>query len=355
MMSLLLTSPLFTAESQKKEIKHTELHCTSPFKKIKEFNDHVFLISDSCGNNFVLKQHKDPVKVIREVIASKIGKNIVNINKVQIISHLQGIELNSNMLYTLHEYIIGKCNEENIIHFAICEQKHLEIIAQEDKTLAQIAAFNVYINNFDCHQKNLFRNEETKQFTVIDMDNAFNGQAPVATVALHNYGFLERLKENSLSPKEIIALKVFHETLKKLIDQYPPDKIYNEWKGIIDEINSSYNIQAEDPPMFCLEKNSNVSKEILIELERLGCDSNESKECKRLGSDNNKIYEIHWLYQKIQNVTQAAKNIITAPGDYVFGENASIVKNAFNCTTWILFIYYASYYLNALKSLMAFQ
>ena len=418
MMSLLLTSPLFTAESQKKEIKHTELHYTSPFKKIKEFNKNVFLVSDSCEKNFIIKQHMTPAAVIREVIASEIGENIVNINKVQIISHssLKGIEFNSNMLYTLHEYISGEYDGYVFIKKAINNETHLIEISQNDKTLAQIVAFNMYINNFDCHESNLFKNETTNQFHVIDMNHSF--EANIKRPLIHiMYGYLKELSEIGLCdiielksipsydiydfldknlynlmnqysseylykkqiadlPKnlkknlyvsmykygpeltrekdinnlpllatttytylktltgynidneKVNALKIVDETLDKLISQYPPKKIHERWIEIADELHYKCNKIEQEIILTSLNNSFEATKNVRLELKRLCSYS----------------YITRWLCQRIQYVIQAAKNTIIAPGDYVFGKNASIAKNAFNCTAGILFIFYASYF-----------
>jgi hypothetical protein len=198
---------------------------------------------------FILKAHYNPEDALRERLGSEIGKNIVNINEVQIFSYTEieslcpDIAIESqehNQVFTLHTYIKGEFLDDNLIFRAINEKKHLKNIAYNDHSLAQIAAFNLFINNWDCHRGNLLKDEKTNQFHVIDMDHAFidNYRHSLATTT-DNY--LKTIKKRKLSPDIIKALKIFNDTLSRLIDLYSPETVYNLWIQIAVELNLPYN------------------------------------------------------------------------------------------------------------------
>jgi len=219
------------------------LNYKGPFTVVKRIYSRVCLIADANGTLFILKAHDNPENALREIIGSTIGESVVNINAVQIIPHsidLKEINLQSNLTYTLHTYINGEHYEGNLIFQAISNKYHLKNIAYYDHSLAQIAAFNLFINNWDCHQQNLLRNKETNQFTVIDMDHAFfdNYSRSLATTT---QDYLKTLKKRKLSLEKINGLKNFNETLNHLISLYPPDKFNDLWIQQADKLNCSYN------------------------------------------------------------------------------------------------------------------
>ncbi len=246
------------------------LHYTLPFKVVKQLKSDVYKIRDANGTIFILKRHDYPERALREIVGAEMGANVININQVQIIPaaiHLKDITSNPNEIFTLHTYINGEHSENNLILQAITNKYHLSNIAQKDFSLAHIAAFNIFINNHDCHYGNLFENKENNEFHLIDMDCAFKYDYDDLATMTENY--LKTLKKRKLSSEKINALKNFNETLNNLINLYPPQTFYNLWIQKASELNYSYDPATKDKILTALQNHFNELEKVHIHINYL--------------------------------------------------------------------------------------
>src|SRR5262245_43218203 len=114
---------------------------SQPLTKVDALKgDTVFLVKDAIGNKFVIKQHNEQAKAIRELMGYELGKGIVNIPYATTIAveNISNMVLHNNKLLTLHAFIPGYHNERDLILGGITADHHLHNIACNHKSLAQI-------------------------------------------------------------------------------------------------------------------------------------------------------------------------------------------------------------------------
>lgn len=294
LLGLFFVSHIFNLDAQ-------TLNYTLPFKVEEQFKSDVYKISDANGTVFILKRHAFPERALREIVGSEMGAHVININKVQIFPatiHLKGITSDPTEIFTLHTYINGEHGNENLIFQAITDKHHLNNIAQKNFSLAHIAAFNIFINNHDCHCGNLLEDKNNNEFHLIDMDCAF--KYDYYSLATRTKDYLKTLEKRKLSSEKINALKNFNETLHNLINLYPPQEFYNLWLQKADELNYSYNPAVKEKILTALQNHF---------------------------SEINKVHlHINYLVKKPTLIENISNNILDAPL-YSFKKLNKISKN----------------------------
>jgi hypothetical protein len=245
----LLCLPLFIAGSQEKKITPIFIE---PFKELGKIDFDVKVVLDANNRKFIIKNHYWQEYAVAETLAAEIGKEFINTNQVQIVPKnniLNGKKLKNTT--TVHTYIEGEHdNNVHLIYEAITKREHLENIATKHPQLKNIAAFNIFINNRDCHNGNLLLNKKTNQLYVIDFAAAFIPLMESSSfLAARTCNYLQSLNKKELSSEKIKALKHVRKTLDTLSNQYPPEELYKRW------IDTSK--QANYNPDLCKQKEMN--------------------------------------------------------------------------------------------------
>jgi len=161
---------------------------------------------------------------------------------------------------TLHTHVSGKevGSLENMRHIYIREGIPNEcglhdITIHED--LAKIVAVNIFLNDQDCHNYNLFFDETKNKFYAIDKELIFFYADSLANKA---YNFLKTLKIEDLTIAELKALIIVKNTLYILMTNYPPQKMYAEWLNIAQQNN--FNLSQEEKARFLTVINRNYGE-----------------------------------------------------------------------------------------------
>src|SRR5579863_4095121 len=158
-------------------------------------------VTDTNNNKFILKYHWHPT-AIREAVSTEIGKDVCNINRIKIFpphdASISSVDRMPNDIKTLHIYVPGKevgevindhrrkntehhiCKNEFSIEYGLKDKETLEILTKH-KDLAPIVALDIYVNNHDRHNGNIFYDEQSNHFYAIDMDRAFSDNHPLST------------------------------------------------------------------------------------------------------------------------------------------------------------------------------
>lgn len=251
----------------------TQLLFTPPFTLISLINETTFFIQDALQRNFVLKYHPRGAKrAIHDALGAFIGKSIgININEVEIFSATYPFETSQIGVSTLHLCVPGiairemkHMNKKICIKRGIRKEKTLENITAY-KELCDIVAFDIFIDNTDRHNGNLFFDKETGHFYAIDMDHGFKSAFTLAytphdydfnTVATRTYRFIKTLKKEKLSNQTITALKKMQQILLLLNDLYPPTIMFKEWMLLAQKAHVIYNQREQEKIKKYLEYNT---------------------------------------------------------------------------------------------------
>jgi hypothetical protein len=237
----------------------TQLIFTPPFTITGLINETTFFIQDALQNNFVLKYHpRGPKRAIHDALGAFIGASIgININEVEVFpAQYQFITTSQTGVATLHICVPGtaireikKMDGKICIKRGIRKEKTLNNIAAY-KELCDIVAFDIFIDNTDRHNGNIFFDKKTGHFYAIDMDHGFKSaftlpytphEYDFSTVATRTYRFIKTLKKEDLSRQEIKALKRVQQTLQRLVILYPPVRLFEEWMLLAQKAHIIYN------------------------------------------------------------------------------------------------------------------
>jgi hypothetical protein len=243
----------------------TQLPFTPPLTVTGNIDKTTFFLQDANQHEFVLKYHpRGPQRAIHDTLGAYIGASInLRINKVEIFSQTNPCYTNfllinlsaplHKSITTLHTRVPGnairsdkKRDEEIYIKKGLCKEKHLQTLC-EHKELCDIVAFDIFIDNMDRHNGNLFFDPKTGHFYAIDMDHAFNAayalpytikEYSFITLATRAYEFISMLKK--LSPDETKVLRRLAHILKKLSALYNAESLFIEWMHIAEKAHFSY-------------------------------------------------------------------------------------------------------------------
>ncbi len=259
------------------------LSFTPPFTITGLANATTFFMHDAAGNQFVLKYHpRGPKRAIHDTLGAQIGKSIgLHINEVEIFSPHDPFnqffsEINPLQQWqfgvtTLHSRVPGKevksiknINNKICIKRGLYTEKHLDSLIQYMQ-LCAIVAFDIFIDNTDRHNRNLFFDKKTGHFYAIDMDHAFKAANALACtpydydfalLATRAHHFVHTLRKRKLSSQEIAALKRVQQTLEQLVSLYPPTILFDEWMAIVKKAGVFYNPREQEKIKKYLEYNA---------------------------------------------------------------------------------------------------
>ena len=242
---------------------HAQLQFVKPLQDIQIFNYHVKLVADAEGKKFIIKVQHTPERAIAEVLSAHIGQAIgLPINDVQFVDSDSYPSDNSTTIKTLHSIVPGnEVYQQPDIAQAISIQGGLvNPISFKTLTsimkLCKIIAFDLFTNNFDRHNGNLFFDKISQEFYAIDMDYAFASITCMHPTFLLNlqysmpfntHRFLKEYQgtDKKLSPKKLLVLKEIKNALEQLLNAYPPRRLYKEWMELAAQINRAYTTEQK--------------------------------------------------------------------------------------------------------------
>lgn len=245
----------------------TQLSFTPPLKITGIIDKTTFFLTDEINNQFVLKYHpRGPKRAIHDTLGAYVGKSIgLHINEVEVFSahdpfnalfaHINPLEPSQVGITTLHVRVPGKSvrefksmNKDICIKKGLCRERHLPSLIKYPQ-LCDIVAFDIFIDNNDRHNGNLFFDTTTQQFYAIDMDHGFkSGYALIYTeqeycfdtLASRAYDFIKTLKKRDVSSQEIKVFKRIKKTLQILIALHSPEQLFDEWMKIAEKADLPY-------------------------------------------------------------------------------------------------------------------
>jgi hypothetical protein len=261
----------------------TQLSFQAPFTITGLANATTFFMHDAVSNQFVLKYHpRGPKRAIHDTLGAYIGKSIgLHINEVEIFSphdpfnqffsKINPLQPSQCDITTLHSRVPGtEVKSIKDINCKICikrglyKEKHLKSLTTYMQ-LCDIVAFDIFIDNTDRHNRNLFFDKKTKQFYAIDMDHGFKGANTLANtpddydfplLATRAQHFICTLRKRKLSFQEIAALNRILRTLQKLITLFPPHILFEEWMSLAKKAEIHYNLREQEKIKKYLEYNA---------------------------------------------------------------------------------------------------
>ncbi|HLW72928.1 MAG TPA: hypothetical protein VKR54_02675 [Candidatus Babeliales bacterium] len=220
-------------------------------------------VTDTNNNKFILKYHWHPT-AIREAVSTEIGKDVCNINRIKIFpphdASISSVDRMPNDIKTLHIYVPGKevgevindhrrkntehhiCKNEFSIEYGLKDKETLEILTKH-KDLAPIVALDIYVNNHDRHNGNIFYDEQSNHFYAIDMDRAFSDNHPLST---STYCFVKQLNKQQLSQQKKQALIRINKTLHDLSSQFPPEKVCQLRTNFAEKAHYAYTTEEQE-------------------------------------------------------------------------------------------------------------
>ena len=260
-----------------------QLSFTPPFTITGSATQTAFFLHDSDNNEFVLKYHPRGIKrAIHDTLGAYIGKSIgIHINAVEIFSphdpftaqfqHINPLPPSHFGVITLHSRVPGiqvkhikHLNAEIYIKRGLCKEKHLQNVTHYIQ-LCDIVAFDIFIDNTDRHNRNIFFDVATDLFYAIDMDHGFKsanalidipGDYDFDTLATRAYDFFASFKKGALSKQEVKALKRVKQTLQKLAQLYPPAALFDEWMAVAHKADYIYKPREQRKIRKYLEHNT---------------------------------------------------------------------------------------------------
>ena len=242
---------------------------------------------DDIGQQFVLKSRNNRYddQPIKDALGAYIGNDLdIPINKVTIIlpdTSLTG--KNIKHAASLHTHVPGKelckINNDNLINKLYSGQLYLE-----NKDLQKIAALDVFLSNPDRTAQNLFLDQKNNRYYAIDMDYIYYGNTRkniwrfikdfyldfVANMQKNTAFFITKFMNNPKFTEEqkYQALTQFHNTLKSLINKYPPSKIYNLWLAFAEKAKYTYHLSQKIMMRIKITRNYSRSKKLLKSIEK---------------------------------------------------------------------------------------
>lgn len=249
---------------------------TPPLQQIKCVRRIIF-VEDAHNKQFILKYPRSPNHALNDALGAEVGTSIgVNINHVKIFPpydpSLGSVDKFPHHIKTLHTLVPG--NEvrkmNNAISFfsiraGLTNRAKLESLMTH-KDLYKIVALDIFLNNSDRHNGNLFYDEENDHFYAIDMDALFCKKRLLATKAGN---FIQGLDKKRLSPKAKAALKNLHKILDDLITLYPPEKLCELKKRLAAQAHYAYTTLEQENFRKLIEYNFNEIKRLQRRLSRL--------------------------------------------------------------------------------------
>lgn len=239
-------------------IAQAKLEFVEPLVLTDHLANHVKRVEDANKAQFIAKYHFNTEQAIAEALSTQIGiATGLNINDVDFIDIGEDIFGGAHKSVTLHSIVPGHEVYRQAVDHAVSirgglmrDRNFQSLMAF--KTLCPIVALDIFTDNHDRHNGNLFFDELSQQFHAIDMDYAFckiTGATlsfvPVDqrdSMALNTYTFLKKYQGSAkkLSENEREVLQEIKCILEKMLAAYSPKKLYDEWMELASRINRVY-------------------------------------------------------------------------------------------------------------------
>jgi len=249
MFTCLLTRP----ESNKLKYTAKELKEIKVFNT--EHNSRISFLEDSMtGRKFLLKQERRSelhwhIIVAREALGAHIANSIdIPANRVEIIPAYIAFsgKHNKERPATLHTVVPGvKVNKSKKLKpLRICIQQFIKPAIPKErwgltrevvrsmalhKDLSRIAALDTFIANGDRHRANFLYDQETDTFFAIDLESAFKKDLAYFGVKFLINLLQDKEKQAQLSAEEIQGLRIYRDTLKRLLSKHTPNSLYQKF------------------------------------------------------------------------------------------------------------------------------
>jgi hypothetical protein len=217
-------------------------------------NSYIVFIIDDKGNQYVVKQEKNPYLqrqycIVSEAVSAYVAQSIgLFSQRVQIIP--VGVPFPGKFITkraaTVHTFVVG----DTIRSMAKSSNKYEKLDIKQDTDsstpaerqgfnertifwmaqhpdLTAICAFDTFMSNPDRNKANTIRNEDDDHFYVIDMAGVydiFSGRKSVSEIACQQVTLMIE-GHKKFSQQELAAIIRYRETLKKLIAEFPPQRM----------------------------------------------------------------------------------------------------------------------------------
>ncbi len=231
---------------------HAHDFFTPPLRQIKYIN-RIMFVEDAQGNQFILKYPRNPNCAVNDALGAAVGKFIgTNINDVKIFppqsTSVSSVDKFPNKIKTLHTLVPGnevRRMRDALGYFSIKtgltkKAKLRRIIKHKD--LCKIIALDIFLNNGDRHNGNIFYDKDNDRFYAIDMDAIFRKKRLLAIKAAK---FIQELDKKKLSSQEKTALKNLSKTLRALMTQYTPKSLCALKQSLATTAGHEYSISEQ--------------------------------------------------------------------------------------------------------------
>ncbi len=221
------------------------------YKEINKIKCHVRFINDGSGNHFIVKQKRifldAHFRVITEMLAAYMANSLgIPSQHVRILP--AGRSFPGKVLdkwpATIHSFVPGRqlCKlKSNCPYRSLyLKQSNTTKLSKEHRGLSRrvianmslhpdlplILALDTFIGNIERHSANCFYDEKGDHFYAIDMDKIYSGSREKLNLCSRFacYQIKRMLKNESLeiSVEEVEGLKIYQQTLIKLVKFFPP-------------------------------------------------------------------------------------------------------------------------------------
>ncbi|HEX4068767.1 MAG TPA: hypothetical protein VHX42_01590 [Candidatus Babeliales bacterium] len=220
---------------------------TPPLRHIKSIK-RIFFVEDANNKKFILKYPRTPNNALHDVLGAEVGKAVgININDVQIFPphepSLSSVDIYPDQMKTVHAFVPGteiRKMDVALKYFTLKggltnKAKLANITKHTD--LYKIMALDIFLNNADRHNGNLFYDEKNNHYHAIDMDALFSRRGFLAARAGH---FIKHFDKKRLSQKAKITLKKLYDFLDNLMTQFPPERLCELKKSIAAQAQYDY-------------------------------------------------------------------------------------------------------------------
>lgn len=249
---------------------------TPPFKQIA-YVKRIIFVEDADNQKFILKYPRSPNHALNDALGAHVGESIgTNINHVKIFpAHnlsLSSVDKFPDQIKTLHTLVPGNevkkmsnINSKIKIKSGLMNKTKLANLTKH-KDLYKIMALDIFLNNWDRHNGNLFYDMENDHFYAIDMDAIFCQQRLLATTACN---FIKSLHKRNLYPEAKIALMHLYKNLQLLMVHYPLEKLCELKKSLAAEAHYEYTESEQENFRNLIEYNFHELQRLLRRLKRL--------------------------------------------------------------------------------------
>lgn len=263
-------------EAKEKKIDPISSQTTShSYIKLIHIKEHFFIVKQKIN---ILSNSKSILKMV--ILSKLMRKNpFLNIQEVHVIPAKteRYPKYYKNSCASLHKVVPGKSIREWIHNFrSFCPKffsclqfqqrkkknyrgltRPLINMMTKHKDIPAIIACNTLFGDYDCHKKNVFYDEKTNRFFLIDTDSSFKYN--LCELAIKNIKKI--IKDDiRLSKKEIRTLIEYALILETLMTEYTIDTIIKRARKTIKQFKSK-----DEEEMRILEKEVNNIHQFLIE------------------------------------------------------------------------------------------